>query len=97
METAFYMWFVPKCYKQGQSSYGAEELSAVQMSEATRSSWLVSERAQLRFGSVESQPVKRRIGCWCEMAASPGPHYLSCQLTRVLHGRLSQEDQSADR
>jgi hypothetical protein len=34
------------------------------------------------------QPVKRRLGGLCEMAASLGPSYLSCQLTRVLHGRL---------
>jgi O-acetyl-ADP-ribose deacetylase (regulator of RNase III) len=43
------------------------ELSAVQLSEVTRSSLLVSERVQL---SVESQPVKRRLGGWREMTAS---------------------------
>jgi hypothetical protein len=58
METVFSMWFVPKCYKQDQSLSG-RELSAVQLSEVTCSSWLVSERVQL---SVESQPVKRRVG-----------------------------------
>jgi hypothetical protein len=31
-----------------------------------------------------SQPVKRKLGGWCEMAASLGPS----QLTRVLYGRL---------
>jgi hypothetical protein len=51
-----------------------QELSEVQLSEVTCSSWLVSERVQL---SVESQPVKRRIGGWCEMTASLGPSYLS--------------------
>jgi hypothetical protein len=30
-----------------------------------------------KFNSVESQPVKRRLGGWCEMAASQG---VSCQL-----------------
>jgi hypothetical protein len=66
------MWFMLKCYEQGQSSFGNKELSTVQFSELTCSSWLVSERVQLQFSSVESQPVKRRQGGWCEMAASLG-------------------------
>jgi hypothetical protein len=45
------------------------ELSTVQLSEVMWSSWLVSERVQL---SVGSQPVKRRLGRWCEMATSLG-------------------------
>jgi hypothetical protein len=36
----------------------------------TLSKWLVSERGQL---SIESQPVKRRLRGWCEIAASLGP------------------------
>jgi hypothetical protein len=35
METVFSMWFVPKCYKKGQSSSVAEKLSAVKTSEVT--------------------------------------------------------------
>jgi hypothetical protein len=35
--------------------------------------------------SVGSQPVKRGLGGWCEMAASLG---VSCYLTWVLHWRL---------
>jgi hypothetical protein len=53
MGTMFSVWFVPKFYKQGQSSSGVRELSAVH-------SWLLCERAQLTELSVESQPVKRR-------------------------------------
>jgi hypothetical protein len=53
---------------------------------------LVSERVQL---SAEGQPVKRSLGDWCVRAASLGPSYLSCQLTRVLYRRLWQEDVSA--
>jgi hypothetical protein len=49
METVFSLWFMLKCYKQGQSNY-----------------WLVRE------SSAESQPVKRRLGGCCEMAASLG-------------------------
>jgi hypothetical protein len=55
----FSMWSVPRCHKQDnlkQRSSCRLELSGVQLSEVTRSSWLVSERVQL---SVESQPVKR--------------------------------------
>jgi hypothetical protein len=38
--------------------FRGRKLSAVKLSELTRSSWLVSERVQL---SVESQSVKRRL------------------------------------
>jgi hypothetical protein len=41
--------------------------------------------------SVGSQPVKWRLGDWCEMAATLGPSLLSCQLTSVLDGRLWQD------
>jgi hypothetical protein len=37
---------------------------------------------------------QRILGGWCEMPASLGPTWLSCQLTRVLHGWLWQEDLS---
>jgi hypothetical protein len=58
----------------------------------TWSSWLVSKRVQL---SVESQLVKRWPGGYYEIAASLVPSWLSCQLTRALHGRLRREDLSA--
>jgi hypothetical protein len=35
MKTVFSMWFLPKCFKQGQLSSGGEELSAVQLSNVT--------------------------------------------------------------
>jgi hypothetical protein len=37
--------------------------------------------------SVESQPVKRRLECWCEMATSLGPS----QMSRALQGRLRRD------
>jgi hypothetical protein len=46
------------------------EWSEVKWSEVKWGSWLLGERVQL---SVESQPVKRRLGGWCQMAASLGP------------------------
>jgi hypothetical protein len=67
------------------------DLSALQLSEVTWSSRLASERVQLTEGSVESQPMKRRLGGWCEMSVSLGPG----QLRRVLYRRLWQEDLSA--
>jgi hypothetical protein len=73
METVFSVWSMPRCYKQDSLKKRVscwEELSAVQLNEVTQSSWLVSERVQL---PVESQPVKRRVGGCCEMAASLGP------------------------
>jgi hypothetical protein len=73
METVFSLWSMPRCYKQDSLKQPVScwfKLSAVQLSEVTWSSWLVSERVQLTVGS---QPVKRRLGGWCEMAASLGP------------------------
>jgi hypothetical protein len=67
------MWSVPRCYKQDSLKQRVScrwELSAVQLSKVTWSSWLVSESVQLSAGS---QPVERRLGGWCEMATSLGP------------------------
>jgi hypothetical protein len=33
--------------------------------------------------SLKNQPAKKRLGGWCEMAASLGPSQLSYQLTRM--------------
>jgi hypothetical protein len=69
------MWSVPRCYKQDSLKQRVNfwlEFWVVQVSEVTWSSWLVSERVQL---SVESHLMKRRLGGWCEMAASLGPSF----------------------
>jgi hypothetical protein len=100
METMFSVWSVPRCYKQvslKQRSSCWLELSVDQLRvtstpiELSDVKYLVCQRAS----SVESQPMKRGLGGWCEMAASLGACYLSCQLTRILHGRLWQENLSA--
>jgi hypothetical protein len=61
-------------------------------SSAEWSGWCVRDAV---VSTVESNPVKRRQGGWCEMTGSLGPSLLICQLTTILHGRLWQEDLSA--
>jgi hypothetical protein len=70
VETVFSMWFVPKCYKQGQSSSGG---SCQQLPERRDVKQLVCERKFSCQLSVVSQPVRKRLGDWREMAARLGP------------------------
>jgi hypothetical protein len=61
-------YYEPDSFEQRVSCWW--KLSAVQLGDMACSSWLVSERIKL---SVLSQPVKRRLGGWYEMATSLGP------------------------
>jgi hypothetical protein len=86
MITEFYMWSVPRCYKQDSLKQRAVVgCICQQFSWVKWLSWWVS--VQL---SVGSQPVKRRLGDLCEMAAILGPSSLGCRLTSVLHEWLWQ-------
>jgi hypothetical protein len=74
MAAVFSLWFVPKCYKQGQSSSGVEELSGVQLSEVA--GWWVREFSwkstcdERTRGLVwnGSQPGTQLVVSWQELA-----------------------------
>jgi hypothetical protein len=92
--TVFSMWFMLGCYKQDSLKQQVScwlKLSAFQLSEVTWSSWLVSESSVVN--SVESRPVNRRLGGWCEMAASWDPVSWELSADRwVLHGKLWRQN-----
>jgi hypothetical protein len=60
----------------------------VQLSEGKQSSWLVGERVQL---SVECQPVKRKLGGWCEMVANLGQLIEGQQSSQAMQGWLRRD------
>jgi hypothetical protein len=84
METIFFMWFVPKCYKR-VSRIPELKLWAVLLSEVTWSSWLVSE-------SAYEEKTRRLV--W--NGREPGTQLIELSVDKVLHGRLWQKDLSAE-
>jgi hypothetical protein len=70
METVSSMWFMPRCYKQDSLKQwvSCQQFSWVKWHEVA--GWWVREfSCQFSW----SQPVKKRLGGWCEMATSLGP------------------------
>jgi hypothetical protein len=85
LEAVFSVGYAPRLYNEDTTrpAVSFQQFSWVKWREVV--GWWVG--VQL---AVWSQYVKRRLGGWREMAASLGPS----QLTRILHGRLWQEDLS---
>jgi hypothetical protein len=90
METVFSMWFVPSCYKEDslKQQVSCWLKSAVQLSEVTWSSWLVSESSVVSWMSACEEKTRRLV--W--NGRQPGTQLVVCQLTRVLYWRLWEED-----
>jgi hypothetical protein len=95
MQIMFSMWSVPRCYKQDSLKRWVScwlGLSAVKLSEVTWSSWLMSERVQLSTVSWKSACEEKTMRLVWNGHQPRTQLVEGCQLTRVVHRWLWQED-----